>query len=378
MMPETLAHPTPYTVSAALLAREEMRAACTARDFTAIFLLIRKYDHVGQDRIAASVEGFSQPRISRIVTGKAQVEDLDVIERIADGLRIPGAMLGLAARMWEIAPDTARPRGRDPLRVPVHLRDAIGVPTDAPPVDPRHDEVTDTINRLLATVETPTDDSDAPIVLPPCELKKRILSAWSSGRPREGAPVLVLVAGFAGSGKTEFARFISEITGWTLVDKDTLSRPLTESLLLALDADPNDRHTATYQDKVRPLEYRCLFDAVFDNIQLGISTVVTAPFLQEVVSESWLRRLKSRCGTRGVEIAVVWMRCDVDSMRDYLETRDAARDSWKLSYWDEYVASVNLDQRPACTHFVVDNGRHAKTNLADQARQLASRVRDAS
>ncbi|KLL12313.1 ATPase [Protofrankia coriariae] len=189
---------------------------------------------------------------------------------------------------------------------------------------------------------------------------------------------MVLVAGFAGSGKTEFARFVSEITGWMLLDKDTVSRPLTESLLLSLGADPNDRQTAIYRDKVRPLEYRCLFDAVFDNLQLGISTVVTAPFLQEVASEPWLQRLKSRCVKRGAEIAVVWMRCDVDSMRDYLETRDAARDSWKLSYWDEYVASINLDQRPVCTHFVVDNGRHAKTSLAEQARQLASRVRDAS
>ncbi|SBW18291.1 P-loop ATPase [Candidatus Protofrankia californiensis] len=377
-MPEALPHHTPYSVSAALLAREEMRAACAARDFAAIFLLIRKYDHIGQDRIAASIEGFSQPRISRIVTGKARVEDLDVIERIADGLRIPGGMLGLATRPWEIAPDVARPRGRDPLRVPVYLRDAIGVPTDAPPVDPRHDEVTETIHRLLATVETPTDDSGGSLVLPSCDLRKRILSAWSSGRPREGAPVLLLVAGFAGSGKTEFARFVSEITGWTLLDKDTVSRPLTESLLLSLDADPNDRQTAIYRDKVRPLEYRCLFDAVFDNLQLGISTVVTAPFLQEVASEPWLQRLKSRCVKRGAEIAVVWMRCDVDSMRDYLETRDAARDSWKLSYWDDYVASINLDQRPVCTHFVVDNGRHAKTNLAEQARQLASRVRDAS
>jgi hypothetical protein len=72
------------------------------------------------------------------------------------------------------------------------------------------------------------------------------------------------------------------------------------------------------------------------------------------------------------------MHCDVDSMRDYLESRDAARDTWKLSYWDDYLATIDPAQRPLCTHYVVDNSRHTRTNLAEQACRLASRTRVAS
>jgi len=83
-----------YTVSPELLARPDMAAALAARDFRAVFLLVRKWGRVSQDRIAASVEGFCRSRISNITTGKSQVEEIDVIERICDGLRIPGHAVG--------------------------------------------------------------------------------------------------------------------------------------------------------------------------------------------------------------------------------------------------------------------------------------------
>ncbi|CAO5187147.1 putative kinase [Frankia sp. AiPs1] len=369
-----------YTVSAELLARDDMAAALRGRDFGAAFLLMRKWDHVSQDRIASSVEGFSQSRVSRIAGGKAKVEDVDVIERIADGLRIPGAMVGLAPRPWEVsgAVGAAPHPPRETLRVPTHLREQAGAAFGAPPAAPRRDEVTDSIRQLLACIEPPAAGRGGRVELPPFDLESKILGAWSSGRPREGSPVLVMVAGFPGSGKTEFARFLCEITGWSLLDKDTMSRPLTESLLLSLDTDPNDRQGETYTGRIRPLEYRAMFDTAFDNLRLGLPTVVTAPFVRELTDPAWLERMKKRCANAGAAIAVVWLRCDIDSQRDYLESRDAARDTWKLSYWEEYVATIDPDQRPVCTHYVVDNSRHARSNLAEHARRLASRIRDAS
>ncbi len=124
-----------YTVSAELLARDDMAAALRGRDFGAAFLLMRKWDHVSQDRIASSVEGFSQSRVSRIAGGKARVEDVEVIERIADGLRIPGAMVGLAPRPWETSGATgAAPHPpREILRAPTHRREQAGAAFVAPP-----------------------------------------------------------------------------------------------------------------------------------------------------------------------------------------------------------------------------------------------------
>jgi hypothetical protein len=54
-----------YTVSPGLLARDEFRAACAARDFGEAFKLMRKYDGASQDRICSPVEGLTQSRVSQ-------------------------------------------------------------------------------------------------------------------------------------------------------------------------------------------------------------------------------------------------------------------------------------------------------------------------
>jgi transcriptional regulator with XRE-family HTH domain len=115
----------PYTVSAQTLARDEMRAALRARDFGAVFRLMKKWDGASQDRIASPVEGLTQSRVSRIMRGEDRIQSLDLIERIADAHRIPGPLLGLAPRAWESTdpPPAARPVPAD-----------ASTPTDAAPL----------------------------------------------------------------------------------------------------------------------------------------------------------------------------------------------------------------------------------------------------
>ncbi|WP_308076864.1 zeta toxin family protein [Streptomyces hydrogenans] len=50
--------------------------------------------------------------------------------------------------------------------------------------------------------------------------------AWKRRQHRRRQPhrpVLILVGGYAGSGKTELARFFVQLTGWPLLDKDPLT-----------------------------------------------------------------------------------------------------------------------------------------------------------
>jgi|GEM_PF-1614990 len=91
----------PYTVSPDLLARDEFRAACEALDFRTVFRLMRKYDGASQDRVSSPVPGLTQSRVSRVMSGETRITSLDVVQRIADALRIPGAYFRLAPRPWE-------------------------------------------------------------------------------------------------------------------------------------------------------------------------------------------------------------------------------------------------------------------------------------
>lgn len=226
------------------------------------------------------------------------------------------------------------------------------------------------VERAIHRISPGTDAADH------MGLQQRILDAWkrrhTGGDPHR--PVVIMVGGFAGSGKTEFARFVTQLTGWPLLDKDPLTRPLVEQLLVALGGDANDRHTDLYRERVRAVEYDCLMQAALANINCGVSTVLSAPFIAEMADPKWMQRLTNRCGALGVDVFPIWVRCDEESMREYIGFRSAARDAWKLTRWDEYMETVDLELRPAVPHIVVDNRLGAAISLADQARHAIGAV----
>jgi predicted kinase len=228
--------------------------------------------------------------------------------------------------------------------------------------------ITNALTTLNCGAHEGTDDSD--------DLETRVLTAYQQHRNTTPDPLsLVLVGGFAGSGKSEFARFLSSVTGWTILDKDALTRALVEQLLVANGCDINDRHTKFYMDDVRPFEYRCLLDASIENLRCGVSTVITAPFVREFSDGEWFTRLQNRCAAHRARLNVVWMRCDEESMHDYIAFRGAARDSWKLRHWQDYLATINVNFAPPFHHHSVDNRLNAAVALADQARDVAAKVR---
>ncbi|MEV8630711.1 AAA family ATPase [Streptosporangium sp. NPDC051023] len=210
---------------------------------------------------------------------------------------------------------------------------------------------------------------------PQALLRSRVVDAWrrrhGGGSPK---PILVLVGGYAGSGKTEFSRFLSDITGWAFLDKDSLTRSIVERLLVSLGSDPNDRQSELYLKEVRPLEYRCLMETAWDNLDVGTSSILSAPFIAELKDEAWFTRLENRCAAKGIDLAAIWVRCDPESMREYIEFRGAARDAWKLSNWEQYAAGIDTDKSPPTAHVTVDNRLGSAISLADQTREALKRI----
>ncbi|MFP3990302.1 AAA family ATPase [Streptomyces sp. E11-3] len=224
------------------------------------------------------------------------------------------------------------------------------------------------VRQALGSIRAGTDDVDGDL------LRERVVDAWrrhTTGGAVD-SPAVVLVGGFAGSGKSEFAKFLGGLTGWPILDKDSLTRPLVDQLLIALGGEAHDRSSALYREKVRPLEYRCLMEAAWDNVDCGISTILDAPFISEFSQAEWMQRFYNRCRSKRVSVATIWVECDPESMREYIEFRGAARDAWKMEAWEEYLSSLDLEMRPQGPHFVVDNRLGAAVALVDEARDVLS------
>ncbi|MGW2591942.1 helix-turn-helix domain-containing protein [Streptomyces sp. NPDC001515] len=100
---------TPGLLAPAVLDRDDVRRALAEHDFAAVFTLIKKWGGLSQNRIASACQ-LTPGKVSTIISGSQRITSFDVICRIADGLGIPGHLLGLAPRPWEQHTDqTQRP-----------------------------------------------------------------------------------------------------------------------------------------------------------------------------------------------------------------------------------------------------------------------------
>ncbi|MFJ9842034.1 hypothetical protein ACIRYZ_16460 [Kitasatospora sp. NPDC101155] len=242
-----------------LLADPEMISACAARDFARIFQLAKRKGGFHPSRIARACD-LTPSRVGEVMQGKPKITNMAVIERISDGLRIPGHMLGLADRSWERA---AIPARRQPTVVvqpaPEGLPVAVKLGSDLDEIlaIAAGTRVTPTVLRSLqASIEDywRRDDEHGgealrPAVIGQLKYVKGILRDTADPNFRRS------LHGIA----AELAR----LTGWTYFDARQYSTArgyFTESLRLAREID--DRPfianvlaclslQATYQDKAQ-------------------------------------------------------------------------------------------------------------------------------
>ncbi|MEU1106529.1 XRE family transcriptional regulator [Streptomyces tibetensis] len=84
-----------------------MRAALTAHDFGTVFWLARAQAGISYSKIAAECD-IKPDRVGLLARGHGAVTTFEKIAQIADALRIPGQLVGLAPRHWEV-PTSPRP-----------------------------------------------------------------------------------------------------------------------------------------------------------------------------------------------------------------------------------------------------------------------------
>jgi DNA-binding transcriptional regulator YhcF (GntR family) len=204
----------------------------------------------------------------------------------------------------------------------------------------------------------------------------RVVNAPDQARQndiRTSTPHVVLIGGYAGSGKTELGRILARETGWPILDKDTLTRPVVEVALEVLGCSPHDRESATYLDVIRPREYEALMSAMTENVRCGNSAIVTAPFIRELHDTAWINRVTATCQDMNATLSIVWVHCDATTMHTYLRHRGAARDATKLENWNAYLGTIDLTFRPPTPHTVIDNSASV-TPLQTQAMKLLASI----
>jgi predicted kinase len=190
---------------------------------------------------------------------------------------------------------------------------------------------------------------------------------------RGGQPQVILVGGYAGSGKTEFGRVLARMTGWPILDKDTITRPVVEVVLKTLGRSPHDRESDVYLTTVRPSEYEALTAAAAENVQCQNSVIVTAPFIREFGDLAWIGQTLTMFADMNASPTLVWMYCDAATMHTYIRHRAADRDAHKLANWADYLSTIRDDFRPPEPYRLIENCT-ASPPLQSQAEDLVKHV----
>ncbi|MFD7669156.1 hypothetical protein [Streptomyces sp. NPDC059788] len=93
----------PQDLPARILNDAEMIKACYERDFSRIFKIMKRAGLY--PALIARRCDLTPSRVGEVIQGQRIIKDMAVVERVADGLRIPGHMLGLVRRGWEDSRD---------------------------------------------------------------------------------------------------------------------------------------------------------------------------------------------------------------------------------------------------------------------------------
>lgn len=175
------------------------------------------------------------------------------------------------------------------------------------------------------------------------------------------AAVALLVSGPPASGKTTLAAVLARRLGACLLDLDTVTGALTESIGKLVGS--NDLDSPALTGDVRAARYECLLAAAEDNVRIGMPVVLVAPFTAERTTPGAWEPVRDRLIAAGGRPHLVWLRVSGDELVRRLRARGAARDAAKLADPEAFLTSHSVTA-PVVPHVAVDAADDVSIQMA--------------
>jgi predicted kinase len=171
----------------------------------------------------------------------------------------------------------------------------------------------------------------------------------AAGPDSPDPPLALLVCGAPGSGKSTVGALVARQLHAALLDLDTATASLVAVLGDLLGTDNLD--DPDFVRLTRAARYEALTALAEDNLAVGTSAVMVAPFSTERRDEEAWSILRRRMERVGGVTTMVWLRISADEVVRRVDQRGAGRDRAKQR--GDWSAGLDLAP-PAVPHLVVD------------------------
>ena len=153
---------------------------------------------------------------------------------------------------------------------------------------------------------------------------------------------LIVICGFSGSGKTTLGRALAKKLGYAFVDKDTVCEQFTNYILSKNGQAKHNRESFLYKTEINRLEYITCLQVCKDIIDNGVNVVAALPLASQIENYEKWKLLSVISGLSiDTEVKFVWIKHNAEREKQNLSDRQSVKDVYKLSNWDEYIASID-------------------------------------
>jgi len=152
---------------------------------------------------------------------------------------------------------------------------------------------------------------------------------------------LILVTSPPASGKTYVSKKLAErLDHVVYLDKDTLI-PLSKKVFEAAGKEYN-RSSDFFEKYIRDAEYEAIVAIAMEALDYADMVLINAPFTKEVRNRDYMENLQQTLKSKNACLSVIWVKTDIDVVKQRMEERNSDRDKWKLENWDEYAAGCDF------------------------------------
>jgi predicted kinase len=172
-------------------------------------------------------------------------------------------------------------------------------------------------------------------------------------------PLLILVMGVAGSGKSALATGILQRVCAVYLDNNHVADAFY----------PQTRRGSGY-NRLRPAFYKALYTIAAENLRFGSSVLLDVPHVKEIQLEKWRRFITRLAGDRAAQLVVLRCVCSEETLQARLVQRNEERDRWKLGHWRKFLAEQPIEVAVPFTHLSIDTEKSLSVNTRHAVRYI--------